>query len=311
MRPVALHQLVPTPLPSNYHLYVLLRNLMDFRYLLTFFLFLAACSGGPEEENYLARVGDRTLTIQDIDPSLSPSVFQEDSSEALQQIVEGWVKDELIAQEAIRQGLQNDSEVQRLLAENERQVLVSAFINKIFNENLPEPTEEEIEAYYAQNVDQLTLREDYVRVRYVSTESLQEANEVRNLMRDATVAGNVEESWSQIVETYAMNPGISLSLSAQFYPKSVLFSSARLKAVINDLAINQISAPLQEGNAYHVIQLADSRSAGTTPELSWVRDELKQRLTIDTRKQLIARQVQRLRTEALAQEDLEVRYMQE
>ena len=285
--------------------------MMDFRYLLLSLAFLAACNGGPTDDNYLARVGDRTLSLNDVDPTLNASALQVDSSETMHQIVEGWVKDELIAQEAIRQGLQNDSEVQRLLAENERQVLVNAFLKKLFKENPPEPTDEEIEAYYAQNVDQLSLRDDYLRVRYISTSSMQEASEARNLMRDATAAGTIESTWVQIVESYASEPDISLSLSAQFYPKGVLFSSPRLRDMVNALGVNQISAVLEEGGVYHVIQLADSRPAGTRPELSWIQDELKQRLTIDTRKQLIARQVQRLRTEALAQEDLEIRYMEE
>ena len=294
-----------------YLVYAMPLMMMDIRYLLLLPVFLLGCNGGPADDNYLARVGDRTLTVQDIDPTLDASLLLKDSSETLHQIIEGWVKDELIAQEAIRQGLRNDSEVQRLLAENERQVLVSAFLSKLFTENLPEPTEEEIEAYYAQNVEQLALRDDYLRVRYLSTASLQEANEVQNRLRDATVSGNVETAWPELVDAYAREPDISMSLSAQYYPKNVLFSSPQLKAVVNELTLNQISSVLSEGDAYHIIQLADSRPAGTTPELSWIKEELKQRLTIDTRKQLIARQVQRLRTEALAQEDLEIKYMEE
>jgi len=284
---------------------------MFLRYLLFALLLLPACKGNPTDEEYLARVGERTLTAQDIKPSLDATAYQQDSSEALQQIVEGWVKDELIAQEAIRRGLRNDAEVQKLLEETERQVLVSAFINKLIQDNLPLPSDEEIEAYYAQNLEQLALRDDYLRIRYIGTNSMENANQVRLTLRDATVEGTVEVIWPDLVEEYAQDQEASLLLAKQFHPKSVLFTSAQLNAIVSNLDVNQISAIYQEGDMYHVIQMADTRQAGTIPELELIRDEIKERLTIDTRKQLIARQVQRLRTEALAQEDLEIRYLDE
>ena len=284
---------------------------MRLRYLFLLFLFLPACKDKHDGEEYLARVGDRTLTVQDIKPTLDATAYHQDSSEALQQIVEGWVKDELIAQEAIRSGMRNDTEVQRLLAENERQVLVSAFINRLIQKNLPTPTDEEIEAYYAQNLEQLVLRDDYLRVRYMSTSSSTTAEEVRSSLAEATVAGTVEVLWPDLVNSHAQDPEGSLLLSQQFHPKSILFQSTQLNVTVNNLEVNQISGVLREGDTYHIIQLADIRQAGTVPELDWIKEELKQRLTIDTRKQLIARQVQRLRTEALAQEDLEIRYLDE
>ena len=284
---------------------------MFLRYLLFALLLLPACKGNPTDEEYLARVGDRTLTAQDIKPSLDATAYLQDSSEALQQIVEGWVKDELIAQEAIRRGIRNDTDVQKLLEETERQVLVSAFINKLIQDNLPLPSDEEVEAYYAQNLEQLALRDDYLRIRYISTGSMENANQVRQTLRDATVEGTVEVIWPDLVEEYAKDQDASLILAKQFHPKSVLFTSAQLNAIVNNLAVNQISAVYQEGDVYHVIQMADTRPAGTIPELDLIREEIKERLTIDTRKQLIARQVQRLRTEALAQEDLEIRYLDE
>ena len=274
-------------------------------------LLLLSCNSNGTDGDYLARVGSQKLTRQEVEETFGTLALRLDSSDALQQVVEGWVKDELIAQEAIRRGLRNDAEVQQLLAENERQVLVSAFITKLFQENSPEPTEEEIEAYYAQNVDQLLLREDYLRVRYLNTTSRARAEEVRTQLIDATVAGSADSLWPSLVERYAIDQEVALTLSSNYYPASLLFTSARLKAEANQLVDNQISGVIEEGDSFHVIQLAQKRIAGTRPELAWIQEEIKQRLMIDARKQMIARQVQRLRTEALAQEDLEIRYLEE
>jgi hypothetical protein len=58
---------------------------------------------------------------------------------------------------------------------------------------------------------------------------------------------------------------------------------------------------------FHVVQLVERIPARTIPEPAWIEDELVRRLVIQGRKQLYARQVQRLRNEALAREDLEIR----
>ena len=284
---------------------------MHYLKLLLPLILVASCSRSSTNDDYLARVGNQVLTVQTIESTIGAVSMAQDSSETMQQIVEGWIKDELIAQEAIRQGLRNDAEVQRLIAESERQVLVSAFLNKLFLDNTPEPSEEEIESYYAQNIDQLTLRDDYLRVRYLSTSTQNRANQVRILLRDATAAGKVDSLWPSLVNQFAVEKEISLTLSENLYPSGLLFSSARLKDMVNQLAVNQISGVIEESEMYHVVQLAEKRPAGTTPELSWIKEELTERLIIDARKQMVARQVQRLRTEALAQEDLEIRYLDE
>ncbi len=279
--------------------------------LLVFAITLSACSESTPEVEYIARVGDRLLTEDDLTISLDALPSGQDTAEALQQIVEEWVKNELIAQEAVRKGLRNDAEVQRLLEANERSVMVSTYWSKMFQDEPNEPVFEEIEAYYAQHADQLKLLDDYLRVRYLSTEDATKANEVRALLRDATVAGTVDSLWPSIVDRYASDAGASITLASNFYPESILFSSAKLRDAVSQLNPNQISSIINEGNAYHVVQLAARRARGTTPELSWIEGELKQRLTIESRKQMIARQVQRLRTEALAREDLEIRYLNE
>lgn len=269
------------------------------------------CKEELPQVEYIARVGDQLLTKEDLGPLFDTFSLGQDTSEALEQIAEEWVKNELIAQEAIRRGLRNDEEVKRLLEENERSVLVSAFVSRLFQEETLDPTEEEIEAYYAQNATQLALREDYIRVRYLRAESISQAEQARLLLRDATVEGKADSLWPTIINRFASDQDASIMLSSKFYPRSILFPTAQLREMVARLNLNQISPVIEEAGEYHIVQVAERRSAGEIPELTWIEEELKQRLTIEARKQMLARQVQRLRTEALAREDLEIKYLNE
>ena len=48
-------------------------------------------------------------------------------------------------------------------------------------------------------------------------------------------------------------------------------------------------------------------SVGSIPELTWIEEQVRRQLTIDARKQMYERQVQRLRTEALSRDALVIR----
>ena len=130
--------------------------------------FLSACGAEEPVTDYVARVGDRYLTRQELSAALESHPFLQDSTEAQQQIIEQWINNELLYQEARRRRLRNDPEVQRLLEENERSVLISAYVNRLFEEEDVAPSPEALQAYFEQHRDQLRLREPFVRIRYLS-----------------------------------------------------------------------------------------------------------------------------------------------
>ncbi|MEZ4701343.1 MAG: peptidyl-prolyl cis-trans isomerase [Rhodothermales bacterium] len=279
----------------------------SFLFTLLLLFVSAGCKKEEVVPDFAVRVGSNYLSVDELNASLKTLVTGLDSVEARKQIIEQWVTRELIAQEAIRKGLQNDEEVLRLVAENERSVLVSALLSRFYLEEDNEPSESDIEAYYAQHAEQFLLKEDYLRVRYLTTATESEANRARDRLRDATAAGTADSLWNSIAREFAQDFDGSTRLNLNFFPQSRLFPTAVLREWTQRLNDGQIAPVLNEGGRYHVLQVVERRAAGTTPRMEWIEDDLKERLIIDARKQMVARQVQRLRNEALAREDLEIR----
>ena len=274
--------------------------------LLTLLGVSSGCGVNHSEVDYVARVGNRVLTQDELHASMQLLHVGLDSIEARQQIIGEWVTNELMAQEAVRRGLRSDPEVQRLLEENERSVLISALMNDFLAIESIAPTRGDIEAYFAQHQERLLLREDYIRVRYLSTQRGDEAARVRDQLRDATVAGSADSAWTALVSRYAADAEASTRIAANYYPQSRIFPIQSLHDVLTQLERNQIVV-LEERGTFHLVQLVDRRPAGSLPEIDWVRDEIMERIIIEHRKQMIARQVQRLRTEAQARENLEIK----
>ena len=224
---------------------------------------------------------------------------QLDSSDAISQIVEQWVTNQLLYQEARDRGLRSDADVQRLLADNERSVMVDALVSRMLDEEMGDgPDDAAIQTYYEQHRDQLALREPFVRVIHLVFEDADSAAAARR----------------QLVSSSPPDPEALSGMSdrqldmASFYPQQQLFAAIPgLGEAVASLRIGQVTPVLERDGAYHIVQLTDRLEEGTVPALDMIRDEISHRVTIQMRKQLYARQVQRLRTRAMAREELEIR----
>lgn len=267
----------------------------------------SGCTNEASDPEYIARVGENYLMHADVRRALANLPVPQDSTDARQQIIEQWVTNELLFQEASRRGLRSDPEVQRLLEDSERSVLVNALIARMYEENEATPSTADMQAYYEAHKEQLRLRENFVHVRYLEASTEAEASEARAALlgAEASVRDSV---WSQMISRFAVDPSSAAELSSDYYPERRLFAmQAPLHDALAALDVGQTAPVISSDSTFHVLQLVDRLPPGTIPQMSWIEDELVRRLTIQGRKQLYSRQVQRLRNEALAREDLEVK----
>lgn len=283
------------------------RRFATFALVLFSAISLTACEEEVPAPDFVARVGDRYLLRAELDRALRSIPVPQDSMEARQQIIEQWVTNELMYQEALRRGLRQDDEVQRLLAESERAVLVNALLADLYEENAVAPSTSEKQAYFESHKEQLRLRESFARVRYLKAANRMNAEAARRMLQQASPAER-DSMWSIAINRYAADENLAAEISASYYPESRIFIDRPvLRESLASLLGGQLAPVIEADSAFHVLQLVERVPARTIPELSWIEEELVRRLVIQGRKQLYARQVQRLRNEALAREDLEIR----
>ncbi len=272
-------------------------------------LFVAGILFGCESEEapseYAARVGDHYLTQSELDRRLKGMGPTPDSAEARQQIIEQWIDRTLLLREAERLNLEQDEAVQQRLEKQRRNALVSAMQDRIYEDTDQEPSDEEIRTYFERHRNELTLREPYVRVRHLTTSSEDSARAVRRELRSVSQE-EADSIWTQLTDTYATNPERARALGDRFIPESRLF--AQLPYVRDELSRLQDGsvAPVIEGNdQFHVLQLVRRIPEGSEPELHWLEAEIRRRLKIRSRKQMYAREVERLRNRAKADDLVE------
>ena len=268
---------------------------------------LAACGEAHQEGAFLARVGDSYLHRDDLELALSSLPVGLDTAHAAEQFIDRWITDELLAQEARQRNLQDDPDVRRRMAESERSVLIGTLVSRMYRE-VEAPTEREIRSYFERNIENLTLRESFLRIRYLSTHDSAAAVLAVAVLDTLDRSSAPDSTWRSIVVAAAADPDVCLALSLTYFPESRLFRNIpSLAESIARLRPGQSTPIIEIDDMYHVIRLVDRVPPGTKPHLEWVTDDIGNRLLIDKRKQMYLDQVEDLRNSALARGRLEVR----
>lgn len=265
---------------------------------------VAGCESEDPPPSYVARVGTQYLTQDDLDRMLAGMGPSHDTSAARQQVIEQWVTRTLLYREAQRLNLQSVEEVQRRLERQRRSILIAALKNRLYEEADLSPSEEEVQTYFQRHKDQLSLREPYVSVRYLSTDRRAAAETVREALRTLPIES--DSAWNHLVREYAADTARAHHVSRHYLPERRL--GKQLPALREELGALKEgdTAPLINANGrYHVLRLDRRIPEGTPPKLRWLEHEIRHRLRIRARKQMYAHEVQRLRSKAQADGALE------
>lgn len=267
---------------------------------------LTACDGPPVTEDFAARLGSETLTREQLATALSGLPAEVDSADASSQLIEQWVTNQLLLAEARRRGLDRATDVQRQVAAAERAVLVDALLGVLYDELSQGPSESELTEYFQRNRERLRLVEPYVRLRYIVTDELTTARSARTAL--AALDSTDVEAWSDLLEDHSTESDLSRMLSASLVPQTRAFSEYPTVArTMLSTREGRTTPVIEDRGLYHVVQVVQRVPAGTLPQRRWIESSLRQQLEVESRKLLYARLVQRLRNEALAREQLQIR----
>ena len=272
-------------------------------------LVLMGCGAPPPPTNYVARLGDAQLTAEDLAASLDLLSPNQDTTAATSHIAEQWVVNQLLVDEAQRLNLSSLPDVQRQIEQNAQSILIATLVERWMEDAAEAASADEIAAYYARNRELLVLREPYVRIRYATLTDPEDAETCRRDLQDATRRAIADSLWVTTIADCAEDPDEARALATQHIPERQLLQTYPvLASVLSTLRDGEIAPLIEQGETLHLVQMAERHPIGTVPELGWVEDEIRNRIAIQRRKQIYSRQVQRLRTEALAQERLDIRY---
>ena len=229
---------------------------------------LVACSAPPNEQELVARVGNADLSLSQLEDRLPPG--DDPTGEAASTVVEGWVKEELLYQEALKRKLEQAPHIRTLLEQAQRDILVAELLNSEFEDKELEITEDAVLSYFEEHRAEFVLTRPRVRARHVLLAAQRDARTVRQALVKGDSFETVAEQYSQDQETKLLGGDLGYFNEAD---DPILWEACQ------DLPLNTFSKARKTQYGYHIIQVLERQEAGILRELDGlVRDQIVENL---------------------------------
>ncbi len=259
------------------------RRVMIPRLLVVALSLLAACNRAPVGE-VVARVGDAVLTAQELERRVPIHLEGQVTADHRRRMVESWVEEQLLYQEALTQKVDEDHGVNRRIDQAVQVILTAELLERLFSE-VSTVSEDDLRAYYSERSDVFVRDVPELRVRQILVKGRSDASRVRKRLEGGAMFDQVAREES-IDASNEMGGDVGYFTEDRVAPE---FWSGCDKAKIGKLTL--VRTPL----GYHLIEVLDRKEAGTVRELLNVRDEIRQRILTDRRESIRAKMLEEIR----------------
>ena len=220
----------------------------------------------PEDE-IVVRVGSQTLTLNELAAAIPPALGKNVDKGQIQDYVLRWINSEVLYQEALRQELDQNPDIEKELNRLRRDLLVSRLISKKLDNHKLTIYESQIEEYYSTNKASFTRNEPEVYVFHIHVRSKRTADSLYQALRGRGDFVNIAKQIS--FNTKKETPW-KLYLAQSEVPKMI--------GKLFRMAPGATSKPIELDDGYHIFKLAEKYKNGSIRKLELVRDEITEKI---------------------------------
>jgi len=236
---------------------------------------LAGCGRSEPPGTPVARVGGRSLTVEEIRKRLE--IPGEPSTAQMQQYVQRWITDELLYQEAVNRGLDRSSAITERVDELRRQLAINALLQQDVYAIPPQRlADTEIRAYFETHRKEFALTQDVALVSF----ALFRERDAATLFRNTVLKG---ATWDQAL--FQSGQAVVARVDSAYHTQASLLP-AELWRVASNAKGKDPSFPINTASGYYVMTVWKYTRLGQSADLSYVEDEIRNRLIITARQHL-------------------------
>lgn len=253
-------------------------------------LIFLSCSKEEKNEKNIAKVNDAVLTEDMLNSMMNDS---KNKAKLKDEIINQWIEDEVLFQEAEKEGITNEKEFQKILERSKKNLAISFLIKKYLDKNEIQIKDEELKKYYDENKNEFVLNDELYYLRIAKFENYESAIEFRKKL--------IETNWN-IANNYIKTKTDKYQTKEDLIYKKDL-QPIQVVRIVNTMEINEISSIIDiSNNEFIIINLMNKYSENTIPPFEAVKNLVKEKLTILKQKELIHNYL----TELLSEHNLEI-----
>lgn len=253
-------------------------NIVPVSYLIIVIALLAGGCTTEPEVTVIARVGDAMLTLEAARADLDTTAA--DLDERVTRYASSWVTSELLHQEALRLGIEDDPGFSARLNVVQRQLANQELLDRLIYGDTASFGEDTLRSYFTAHPDEFTIAENHLKLRLVTFRG-------RDFARRFSVSVTPARGWTTVLDTVRKDPKMSQEIISLvpdgWYTRSTLYPPELWK-VAGPLGPGEVSFPVKTVGGYTVLQYLALAPAGKTNEFDLVRDEVLHRVLIENRR---------------------------
>jgi hypothetical protein len=247
---------------------------------------MLGCSKQEKQETYVAKVDNSVLTEEQLNSALADD---ENKSKFRAEFINDWIETEVLFKEAEREGLLKEERFNSLLERSKKHLAASLFIEKVLEASKVEVSDEEINSYFESNKNDFKLIDGAYRINTISFSNFDKAVSFRLAL--------MESDWKKTLNAYRTEKSILGSETSKLI-YSYQIQPASLQRILTNLQPGEISIVIEtEPMKFAVVQLIEKFDKDSVPQLEIVNDEVRTRLLMIKKKELIRNYIDKLITD--------------
>ena len=238
----------------------------------------------------VARVNNTFLYKDELAGIVSNGTSKEDSVSRIQSYVNSWIRKQLLIQEATRKIDINEAAVERKILDYRYSIIAYEYQNSYIKKNLDTVVSNQaIEAYYKDNVDNFILKQNIVKAAYIKvpksaprtqrikelilSEKESDRNELKSYCLSFSSAYHLSDtSWIAFEELVRNSPMIEIPNKIEFLKSNPYYESA-------------------DDNFLYFLKVGEYRISDNISPLEFVRDEIRN-IILNKRKVELAKRLE-------------------
>lgn len=233
--------------------------------ILSCVFFIYGCEKKPEQVKYAAKVNNTYLTEAELNSILDSGKVNHLTKN---EIIRNWVTDELLYQEANKEGILEEKEYKNLIKNSEKKIAGSLLLQKVLTDDKLNITEEKLENFYFVHKDDFKLFNDATvlnRIRFSEEDK-------SILFRDTAIKSDWDKAYHAFINDSSLINNMTNNLLYDYQIQPLI-----LLRIINGLNKNEVSIVMHyTENTYEVIQLVQRYKKGTIPPYPLVKNKVKE-----------------------------------
>ncbi len=251
---------------------------------------VTGCQKGEPPSTLLARLDDRTLTLEEISAHFDSARGVSDAQ--IHEYVQRWITNELLYREAVRRGLDQQPAISTQLDEIRRQLVINALLDReVYTARSTDASPADIQQYYEEHKKEFILTSDVVLVSLV----LFQDREAANTFRSAALRGT---PWNRALRATLDDPqlraGVISFIDSLYFTQQTLFPVELWRTAMG-VGVNNPSFPVRTEEGFYVLIVWKFGRRGQQAEQPYVEQEIRSRLAIERRQRLYNTLLENLR----------------